>query len=97
MLLYESARTLHGRRTQLKGKYYGSVFLRYQVCSYFIDLSNLHKFICFFNINLASRYIYLEFYNGGTILISTVAYYRVKVTSRIISNHSIVNMSGCYS
>lgn len=30
MLFYESARSLHGRMTELKGKYYGSVFIHYQ-------------------------------------------------------------------
>lgn len=29
MLLYESARCLHGRMTQLKGKFYGSIFVHY--------------------------------------------------------------------
>ena len=30
MLFYESAACLHGRRSKLKGKYYGSLFLHYQ-------------------------------------------------------------------
>lgn len=30
MLHYESARNLHGRMTEFKGKYYGSIFLHYQ-------------------------------------------------------------------
>jgi hypothetical protein len=30
MLFYESAKCLHGRRSQLKGKYYGSIFVHYQ-------------------------------------------------------------------
>jgi hypothetical protein len=30
MLFYESAKALHGRMTQFKGKYYGSIFLHYQ-------------------------------------------------------------------
>ena len=30
MLFYESAKCLHGRMTQLKGKYYGSIFLHYK-------------------------------------------------------------------
>eukprot|EP00595_Chromulina_sp_UTEXLB2642_P001267 CAMPEP_0196764834 /NCGR_PEP_ID=MMETSP1095-20130614/6959_1 /TAXON_ID=96789 ORGANISM="Chromulina nebulosa, Strain UTEXLB2642" /NCGR_SAMPLE_ID=MMETSP1095 /ASSEMBLY_ACC=CAM_ASM_000446 /LENGTH=286 /DNA_ID=CAMNT_0042121413 /DNA_START=259 /DNA_END=1119 /DNA_ORIENTATION=- len=30
MLFYESARCLHGRMTELKGKYYGSIFVHYQ-------------------------------------------------------------------
>lgn len=30
MLFYESARSLHGRMTELRGKYYGSVFIHYQ-------------------------------------------------------------------
>lgn len=31
MLFYESAKCLHGRMTELKGKYYGSIFLHYKV------------------------------------------------------------------
>jgi len=30
MMFYESAKCLHGRRSQLKGKYYGSLFVHYQ-------------------------------------------------------------------
>lgn len=30
MLFYESAKCLHGRLTQFKGKYYGGVFIHYQ-------------------------------------------------------------------
>jgi hypothetical protein len=30
MLFYESARCPHGRLTELKGEYYGSIFLHYQ-------------------------------------------------------------------
>ena len=30
MLFYESAKCLHGRMTEFKGKYYGSIFLHYQ-------------------------------------------------------------------
>lgn len=30
MLFYESAKCLHGRMTELKGRYYGSIFLHYQ-------------------------------------------------------------------
>lgn len=42
MLFYESAKCLHGRMTQLKGKYYGSIFLHYQpidrkIWSYSVD------------------------------------------------------------
>jgi hypothetical protein len=29
MLFYESAKCLHGRMTELKGKYYGSIFIHY--------------------------------------------------------------------
>lgn len=29
MLLYESAKCLHGRMTKFKGKYYGSLYLHY--------------------------------------------------------------------
>ena len=30
-LFYESAKCLHGRMTQFRGKYYGSLFVHYQV------------------------------------------------------------------
>lgn len=30
MLFYESAKCLHGRRAQLRGQYYGSIFVHYQ-------------------------------------------------------------------
>ena len=30
MLFYESAKCLHGRRSTLKGSYYGSIFVHYQ-------------------------------------------------------------------
>lgn len=33
MLFYESARCLHGRMSRLRGKYYASVFVHYQVYS----------------------------------------------------------------
>jgi hypothetical protein len=44
MLFYESAKCLHGRRSQLKGKYYGSIFVHYQpvdrsVWNYSVDVS----------------------------------------------------------
>ena len=29
MLFYESAKCLHGRMTEFKGKYYGSIFIHY--------------------------------------------------------------------
>ena len=34
MLFYESAKCLHGRMTELKGKYYGSLFVHYQASGY---------------------------------------------------------------
>jgi hypothetical protein len=44
MMFYESAKCLHGRMRQLKGKYYGSLFIHYQpidknVWDYNIDVS----------------------------------------------------------
>jgi len=46
MLFYESAKCLHGRRSQLKGKYYGSIFVHYQpvdnsIWDYTVDVSSL--------------------------------------------------------
>ena len=31
MLFYESAKCLHGRMTEFKGEYYGSIFIHYMV------------------------------------------------------------------
>ena len=47
MLFYESAKCLHGRRSQLKGKNYGSIFVHYQpvdqsIWDYSVDVSSLH-------------------------------------------------------
>ena len=45
MVFYESAKCLHGRMKQLRGKYYGSLFLHYQpvdksMWNYTTDVSN---------------------------------------------------------
>ena len=45
MLFYESAKCLHGRRSTLKGSYYGSIFVHYQpvdssIWNYTVEVSD---------------------------------------------------------
>ncbi len=36
LMFYESAKCLHGRMTELRGRYYGSIFIHYQVFIFFL-------------------------------------------------------------
>ena len=75
MLFYESAKCLHGRRSQLKGKYYGSIFVHYQpvdqsIWDYSVDVSSFivtlslslsffFRFLVYFAVLLETSFIYL--------------------------------------
>lgn len=61
MLFYESAKCLHGRRSPLKGKYYGSIFVHYQpvdrsIWNYSIEVTFLF-FFAFFSLS-SVKYFY---------------------------------------
>jgi hypothetical protein len=67
MLFYESAKCLHGRRSQLKGKYYGSIFVHYQpvdpkIWNYSVAVreSVLHGTVCVVVLNFSSLDYMLE-------------------------------------
>ena len=76
MVFYESAKCLHGRMKQLKGKYYGSLFLHYQpvdksMWNYTTDVSNKNhhksnKLVLFchllcFSITIADFFLKMTF------------------------------------